>query len=102
MLSDMFDIKNKALKKLFKQQVKKSAFQNLLFSLSVFHSHIESFDVQSSYRIKLLSSYKEMVSVADDNSYSDHLLSCELGDLSCSYLESINKSVRKHTGSCCC
>ncbi|CAH8270424.1 unnamed protein product [Arabidopsis lyrata] len=49
-LSDMFDIKKKALKKLFKQQ--------------------------SSYRIKLLSSYKEMVAVVVEMVYASRSLRC--------------------------
>ncbi|EFH52743.1 predicted protein, partial [Arabidopsis lyrata subsp. lyrata] len=60
--SNMFDIKKNALKKLSKQQ--------------------------SAYRIKLLSSYKEMVSVTMLNLVN-------LGNLFSCYLESIKKTLEK-------
>ncbi|KAF3541998.1 hypothetical protein F2Q69_00018547 [Brassica cretica] len=58
-LSDMVGIKEKTLKKLSKQQVKSFQLYYTLFILTNLSASI----VQSSYRIKLLSSYKEMVAV---------------------------------------
>lgn len=63
-LSDMFDIKKKALKKLFMQQVNIFSFQNSFCLLFILILTSPSFYVQSSYRVKLLSSYKDMVSLA--------------------------------------
>ncbi|VVB13656.1 unnamed protein product [Arabis nemorensis] len=64
-LSDMFDIKNKALKKLFKQQ--------------------------SSNRIKLLSSYKEMVAVVAEMVNASRSLRC--------YMKPSNGSLIQFSGS---
>lgn len=53
-LSDMFDIKDKALKKLFKQQVEYFAFQKLFLLYLCFFIHMLSF---SMFRVSIESSF---------------------------------------------
>ncbi|KFK25165.1 hypothetical protein AALP_AA8G074900 [Arabis alpina] len=74
-LSDMFDIKNKALKKLFNQQ--------------------------SSYRIKLLSSYKEMVAVVVEMVNASSTLRCYMKPSNGSLIEfSDSKGDPNDAGDC--